>query len=86
MDDVIYLVHTLKTEELQQHMDTVDPIGSIRSKRDEEENNNLPFLDTNITRKNDGSLKSLVYRKKAQTDQYLNFTSHHPDNFRGKGT
>ena len=77
VDDVICLVHTGKAKKLQQHMNTVDPTGSIIFTR-EDENNSMPFLDAKFTRKEDGSVKSTVYRKKTHTDQYLNFASHHP--------
>ena len=71
-------VHTGKAKKLQQHMNNVDPIGSIIFTREDEENNSMPFLDAKFTRKEDGSVKSTVYRKKTHTDQYLNFASHHP--------
>ena len=78
VDYVICLVHTGKTEELQQHMNMADPTDSIRFTRAEEDNNSMPFLDAKFTRQDDGSARSTVYRKKTHTDQYLNFTSHHP--------
>ena len=70
--------HTGKAEELQQHMTMVDLTGSIRFTRGEERNNDMPFLEAKLTKKGDGSVKSTVYRKKTNTDQYLNFVSHHP--------
>ena len=76
VDDVICLVHTGKAKKLQQHMNTVDPTGSIIFTREDEENNSMPFLDAKFTRKEDGSVKSTVYRKKTHTDQYLNLN--HP--------
>ena len=76
--DVICLVHTGKTQKLQQQMNTVVPTHSIVFTREDGENNGMPFLDTKFTRKEDGSVKSTVYRKKTHIDQYLNFASHHP--------
>ncbi|KAI0225879.1 Xanthine dehydrogenase/oxidase [Lamellibrachia satsuma] len=79
VDVEICLVHAGKAKKLQQHMNTVDPTGSIIFTREDEENNSMPFLDAKFTRKEDGSVKSTVYRKKTHTDQYLNFASHHPN-------
>ena len=59
-------------------MNTVDPTRRFTSTREDEENNNMPFLDAKFTRKEDGSVESTVYRKKTHTDQYLYFASHHP--------
>ncbi|XP_071500444.1 uncharacterized protein [Diadema antillarum] len=43
-----------------------------------EESNSIPFFDTRIIKHPDGKVKLVVYRKKAHTGQYLNFSSHHP--------
>lgn len=37
----------------------------------------LPFLDVEVRRQEDGSIKTAVYRKAVHTDSYLNFQSHH---------
>ena len=38
----------------------------------------LSFLDTLITRHQDGTMSTSVYRKRTHTDKYLDFQSHHP--------
>ena len=53
VDDVISLVHTGKAKKLQQHMNTVDPTGSIIFTRKDKENNSMPFLDVKFTKKED---------------------------------
>ena len=65
-------------QELTEHLNSVNTTGSIKFTYEEESNNSLPFLDTLITRKEDGTVKLLVYRKNTHTHEYLYFTSHHP--------
>ena len=61
VDDVICLVHTGEAEELQHHINTLNPTGSIRFTR-KEDNNRMLFLDASVTRNGGGSVKSTVYR------------------------
>ena len=37
----------------------------------------IPFLEAQITRKDDGTLTMKGYRKKTHTDQYFSFESHY---------
>ncbi|BHF61483.1 hypothetical protein SprV_0100445800 [Sparganum proliferum] len=45
---------------------------------EEEENNQLAFLDVHVCRKDCGGLKTKVFRKAANTMQVLNFNNNHP--------
>ncbi|CAH1244343.1 Hypp7269 [Branchiostoma lanceolatum] len=78
VDDVMEVVKRGAQQELTDHLNNTDPTGNIQFTYEEEEKGTLPFLDTLLVRKGDGSVKLLVYRKSTHTDQYLNFQSHHP--------
>ena len=78
MDDVIEVVRKGCEQELTEHLNSIDTTGSIKFTYEEESYNSLPFLEILMIRKEDGTVKLLVYQKKMHTDQYLNFASHHP--------
>ncbi|XP_072384652.1 uncharacterized protein [Diabrotica undecimpunctata] len=44
-----------------------------------EENNMVPFLDTNVTRHEDNTVRLDWYRKKTFSGRYVPFHSYHPD-------
>ncbi|XP_054718629.1 uncharacterized protein LOC129228027 [Uloborus diversus] len=67
-------------EDLQlflQHLNSIHP--SIQFTMEKESNNQLPFFDVLVTKKEDGTLGHQVYRKPTHTDRYLHKKSnHHP--------
>ncbi|XP_072041252.1 uncharacterized protein [Amphiura filiformis] len=78
VDDVLEIIQEGQVQNLTDHLNSVDETESIKFTFEEEKNGQIPFLDTLIVRKPDGSIKLLVYRKPTHTDQYLNFKSEHP--------
>ena len=78
VDDIFERAPENTTERFTEHLNTVDPTGSIQVTYEGEQNRSLPMLDAKATRQSNGSLQVSVYRKKTQTDQYLAFQSHHP--------
>ncbi|XP_072020422.1 uncharacterized protein [Amphiura filiformis] len=78
VDDVLEVNKKHTTEKLTEHLNKVDETGNIKFTYEEEKDCSIPFLDTLVVRKQDGSIKLLIYRKKTHTDQYLNFDSQHP--------
>ncbi|XP_072016570.1 uncharacterized protein [Amphiura filiformis] len=78
VDDVLEVIKRGEAENLTNHLNQVDLTGSIKFTYEEESNSSLPFLDTLIIKKPDGTTKLCIYRKPTHTDQYLQFDSHHP--------
>ncbi len=74
VDDILDLIKKDKVKDMNDHLNTIDETGSTYEPESEQK---IAFLDTLITRRDDGSVKLGVYRKPTHTDQYLNFGSHH---------
>ena len=67
-------------DDLLKHLNNQRPI--IKFTVEMENNNSLPFLDTLLTRRQDGGLNIGVYRKSSHTDRYLQYSSHQPAHVR----
>ena len=80
VDDTCCIVKRGMAEELLDHLNSVRP--SIQFTLELEREGSLPFLDTLLRRKEDGTLDISVYRKPTHTDRYLHFRSHHPTDVR----
>jgi hypothetical protein len=78
VDDVLAVIPQGSTQLLNDHLNTIDDTNSIKFTSEEMVDNKIPFLDALITRQEDGTVKTSVYRKATHTNQYLNFHSNHP--------
>ena len=78
VDDILEKIKTGHTQQLTDHLNTVDNTGSIKFTHEEETNNEIAFLDLKIHHNEDGSIKLKIHRKPTHTDQYLLWTSEHP--------
>ena len=76
VDDICTALKDSEDESFQQHLNSIEP--TIKFTMEQESEGKLPFLDTEITHHEDGTLSTTVYRKKTHTDKYLSFNSHHP--------
>ena len=77
VDDIFCIMKKSQVNSFLQHLNSIRP--SIKFSMELETNGSLPFLDTLLSRKDDGHLNITVYRKSTHTDRYLKFNSHHPD-------
>ncbi len=76
VDDTCCIMQRDAVEPLLRHLNEVRP--TIKFTMELEKDGSLPFLDTSLTRSEDGTLNVTVFRKQTHTDRYLHFNSHHP--------
>ena len=75
VDDTFTILEKDYVDSFLQHVNSQQP--TIRFTMEIEKDNNIPFLDTSVSRDSNGLLAS-VYRKPTHTDHYLAYDSHHP--------
>ena len=75
VDDTFVVVKKEHVEALHQHLN--DQFTGVSFTLEEEKEGSLAFLDVEVKRCQDGSVKTAVFRKVTHTDKYLDFNSHH---------
>nr|VZI05069.1 unnamed protein product [Spirometra erinaceieuropaei] len=76
VDDTFVVIERDQVLTFQEHLNAVFP--DIQLTMEEEENNQLAFLDVLVCRKDCDELKTKVFRKATNTMQVLNFNISHP--------
>ena len=76
VDDVLTTVPADQVDGMLAHINSIDQ--NIQFTFEREQEHVIPFLDVMILHNDDGSLSTKVYHKPTHTDQYLQFSSHHP--------
>nr|VZI35608.1 unnamed protein product [Spirometra erinaceieuropaei] len=76
VDDTFVVIERDQVLTFKERLNSVFP--DIQFTMEEEENNQLAFLDVLVCRKDCGGLKTKVFRKATNTTQILNFNSNHP--------
>ncbi|BHF62112.1 hypothetical protein SprV_0100509300 [Sparganum proliferum] len=76
VDDTFVVIERDQVLTFKEHLNAIFP--DIQFTMEEEENNQLAFLDVLVCRKDCGGLKNKVFRITKNTMQILNFNSNHP--------
>ena len=80
VDDTFVVVKEDRVDALHEHLN--DQCPGITFTVERENGGRLPFLDIEVRRQQDSSVKTAVYRKATHTDSYLNFKSHHSSQYK----
>lgn len=78
VDDIVEKVKAAHTQELTDHLNTIDNTGNKKFTHEEEMEKSIAFLDIKIHHTNKRDIKIKIHRKPTHTDQYLLWTSEHP--------
>jgi len=78
VDDILEVIKKGSVEKFTEFLNSLDATVSIKFTYEVEQGGKLPFLDILLDRTDSGGLKLCICRKPTHTDQYLNFSSHHP--------
>ena len=76
VDDTFVIQKTTHKEEFFQHLNSIEEKIQFTAENTKADGS-LPFLDTLVTVKEDGSFSTSIYRKPTHTNQYLQWDSHH---------
>ena len=77
VDDNFVNIHEYAVDSLSHHINNIDPHIKFLT-IEPYVNGKLSFLDLCVNVMDDEGTKIRIYKKPTHTDQYLNFTSHHP--------
>ena len=77
VDDTFCIMEAEHVDRFLSHINNLRP--TIKFTMEQEKEGSLPFLDTLLTRGKEGKINISVYRKTTHTDQYLQYSSHHPE-------
>ena len=75
VDDTFVILETTYKEEFFQHINGIEEKTQFTAENTRADGS-LPFLDTLVTVKEDGSLSTSIYRKPTHTNQYLQWDSY----------
>ncbi|BHF81588.1 hypothetical protein SprV_0802472000 [Sparganum proliferum] len=76
VDDTFVVIKRSEVKAFKALLNSIFP--DIQFTMEEEVNNQLPFLDVQITRLTDGKIRTTVYRRATNTRRILHFRSNHP--------
>ncbi|BHF78339.1 hypothetical protein SprV_0602145200 [Sparganum proliferum] len=76
VDDTFVVLHRDAKEDFRGELNSIFP--QIQFTMEEEKDGTLSFLDVRITRQEDGTLQTGVFRKATNTEKILHYNSNHP--------